>query len=72
MTVKVILNPYAGRWQAQARKDELEVALHEQEIDFELDMTDGSFLVPRTDVLSEESLVLPFEKHGHEALIYQL
>lgn len=41
MTVKVILNPYAGRWQAQARKDELEVALHEQEIDFELDVTDG-------------------------------
>jgi diacylglycerol kinase (ATP) len=41
MTAKVILNPYAGRWQAQARKEELEASLREVGIDFELDVTDG-------------------------------
>lgn len=41
MTVKVILNPYAGRWKAQARKEELQAALREADLDFELDVTDG-------------------------------
>jgi len=41
MTAKVILNPYAGRWQAQARKEELEASLREVGVEFELDVTDG-------------------------------
>lgn len=41
MAAKVILNPYAGRWLAKARKDELEAALGEAGIDFELDVTSG-------------------------------
>ncbi len=41
MTAKVILNPYAGRWQARERKDEAEQALREAGIDFDLEVTDG-------------------------------
>ena len=41
MTAKVILNPYAGRWQAQARKEELETSLRDVGVDFELVVTDG-------------------------------
>lgn len=41
MTVKVILNPYAGRWMAQARKEELQAALSKAGLDFALDVTDG-------------------------------
>lgn len=41
MTAKVILNPYAGRWQARERKDEAELALREAGIDFDLEVTNG-------------------------------
>ncbi len=41
MTAKVILNPYAGRWQARERKDEAELALREAGIDFDLEITNG-------------------------------
>lgn len=41
MTAKVILNPYAGRWEAQQRRSELEIALHDAGIEFELDVTNG-------------------------------
>jgi diacylglycerol kinase (ATP) len=41
MTAKVILNPYAGRWEAQQRKGELESALHEAGINFDLVSTNG-------------------------------
>lgn len=41
MAMKVILNPYAGRWLAQARKDELEAELTRAGVDFELEVTEG-------------------------------
>ena len=41
MTVKVILNPYAGRWLALERKEQLESALKEAKIEYELDITNG-------------------------------
>ena len=41
MTAKVILNPYAGRWQARERKDEAEQALREAGIEFDLEVTAG-------------------------------
>lgn len=41
MTTKIILNPYAGRWLAQAKKDELEVALKDTGLEYELDVTSG-------------------------------
>ncbi|MBK5108731.1 MAG: diacylglycerol kinase family lipid kinase [Anaerolineales bacterium] len=41
MTTKIILNPYAGRWLAQSKKDELEAALREAGIDFDLEITSG-------------------------------
>ncbi len=39
MTAKVILNPYAGRWMAQKRKQEAEAALHAAGIEYELVLT---------------------------------
>ena len=39
MTAKVILNPYANRWRAQARKDELIAVLNHAGIQFELETT---------------------------------
>ena len=41
MTAKVILNPYAGRWRARERKSEVERALKEAGIEFDLELTDG-------------------------------
>ena len=41
MTAKVILNPYAGRWQAQERKAELEAALRQVGVDYDLEVTNG-------------------------------
>ncbi|MFL7892736.1 MAG: diacylglycerol/lipid kinase family protein [Anaerolineales bacterium] len=41
MTAKIILNPYAGRWEAQAHKEELLDALKRAGVDFELQVTDG-------------------------------
>lgn len=41
MTAKVILNPYAGRWQARERREEAENALQESGIKFDLEVTDG-------------------------------
>ena len=41
MATKVILNPYAGRWLGKARKDELQTALTDAGLDFEMDVTDG-------------------------------
>ena len=41
MAMKVILNPYAGRWLAQARKDELGAELTRAGVDFELEVTEG-------------------------------
>jgi diacylglycerol kinase (ATP) len=41
MTTKIILNPYAGRWLAQAKKDELEIALKDAGLEYELDVTSG-------------------------------
>ncbi len=39
MIAKVILNPYANRWRAQARKDELITALNQAGIQFQLEIT---------------------------------
>lgn len=41
MTIKIILNPYAGRWLAQAKKDELEIALKDAGLEYELEVTSG-------------------------------
>jgi diacylglycerol kinase (ATP) len=41
LTAKVILNPYAGRWTAKARKGEVELALRAADIDFDLVLTEG-------------------------------
>ncbi len=41
MTTKIILNPYAGRWSAQAKKDELEEALKDAGLEYELEVTSG-------------------------------
>ncbi len=41
MTTKIILNPYAGRWLAQAKKDELEEALKDAGLEYELEVTSG-------------------------------
>ena len=41
MTAKVILNPYAGRWQAGERKAEAEAALQEAGIKYDLEVTNG-------------------------------
>ena len=41
MTAKVILNPYAGRWTAKARRGEVELALRGADIDFDLVLTEG-------------------------------
>ena len=41
MTAKVILNPYAGRWTAKARRGEVELALRAADIDFDLVLTEG-------------------------------
>ena len=41
MTEKIILNPYAGRWQARERKDEAEQALQDAGIEYDLEVTDG-------------------------------
>ena len=41
MTAKVILNPYAGRWTALKRRDEVEAALRNCGIDYELVITAG-------------------------------
>lgn len=41
MTAKVILNPYADRWQAGERKAEAEGALQEAGVDFDLEVTNG-------------------------------
>jgi len=40
MVAKVILNPYAGRWQALQRKEEAEKALHAADVAFEMIVTD--------------------------------
>ena len=40
MTAKVILNPYAGRWTAAQRQTEVESALREAGIDYELAVTE--------------------------------
>lgn len=51
MTAKVILNPYAGRWEAGERKNEIESALINAEVEFELEITDepghGTLLAER-------------------------
>jgi len=41
MTTKIILNPYAGRWLAQAKKDELEEALKDAGLEYEFEVTSG-------------------------------
>ena len=41
MTAKVILNPYANRWNAQKRIPEVTKALRENDIDFDLVLTEG-------------------------------
>jgi len=41
MSAKVILNPYAGRWEAGKRKLEAESALHNAGVDFEIEETNG-------------------------------
>jgi diacylglycerol kinase (ATP) len=41
LTAKVILNPYAGRWTAKARRGEVELALRAADIDFDLVLTEG-------------------------------
>jgi len=41
MVMKVILNPYAGRWLAQSRKDELQAELTRAGLDFDLEVTEG-------------------------------
>ena len=40
MTAKVILNPYAGRWQALKRREEAEAVLHAAGINYELVLTE--------------------------------
>lgn len=41
MTAKVILNPYAGRWEAKRRKQEAESVLQEVGVNYEIVETDG-------------------------------
>ncbi len=41
MTAKVILNPYAGRWEAKRRKQEAESALQEVGVNYEIVETNG-------------------------------
>jgi diacylglycerol kinase (ATP) len=41
MTAKVILNPYAGRWQARERRAEAEAALQDAGVKFDLEVTNG-------------------------------
>src|SRR5450759_862451 len=41
MTVEVILNPYAGRWNAKKRIPEVHAALHVAGIDYHLSLTEG-------------------------------
>jgi diacylglycerol kinase family enzyme len=41
MTAKVILNPYAGRWKALKRLAEVETALQEAHIEYELAITES-------------------------------
>lgn len=41
MTAKIILNPYAGRWEGKDRKDELVSILQEVGLDFDLEVTQG-------------------------------
>lgn len=41
MTTKVILNPYAGRWEAKKRKGEVESALMAVGVDFDLEVTNN-------------------------------
>lgn len=41
MSVKVILNPYADRWNAQARRPQLEAALQAAGVDYDLVVTAG-------------------------------
>jgi len=45
MTAKVILNPYANRWKAQARWPEAEAALKSAGVDFELIVSEGPGLI---------------------------
>ena len=45
MTAKVILNPYANRWKAQARWPEAEAALKSAGVDFELVVSEGPGLI---------------------------
>ncbi len=40
MTAKVILNPYAARWKAESRRAEIESALSEAGLDYELTLTE--------------------------------
>jgi len=40
-TTKIILNPYAGRWKAQAAIPEIEQTCHKIGLDYELAVTDG-------------------------------
>lgn len=41
MTAKIILNPYAGRWLAKSKREELETALRTADVDYELVETSG-------------------------------
>ncbi len=41
MVAKVILNPYAGRWTAGKRREEMEASLKEAGVDYQLEMTQG-------------------------------
>ena len=41
MSAKVILNPYAARWQAESRRADIEDALKSADIDYELALTDA-------------------------------
>lgn len=40
MTIKVILNPYAGRWKGQQRREEAETALRQAWVDYEIVLTE--------------------------------
>src|SRR3990172_6400727 len=42
MPAKVILNPYAGRWAALKRKEEIEHALSDVGLNYQLVLTEGS------------------------------
>jgi diacylglycerol kinase (ATP) len=42
MTAKIILNPYAGRWQALKLRPQVEAALQAVDLDYELELTTGS------------------------------